>query len=95
MSTPSRSENAEVLIQELRKPATSSPAFDGDLAVKIGKRIAVRRTLCGLSEQQLGARLGVDPLEVEAHEIGQKRLGCGLLLEIAKHLKATPRFFFQ
>ena len=95
MTAPFRSESAEVLTQKLRNAVTSSPVFDRDLAAKVGKRIAVRRTLCGLSKQKLGARLGVDPMEVEAYEKGEKRLGCRLLLETAKHLKATPRFFFQ
>jgi hypothetical protein len=91
----SRSQNAGFFTQELQDTATSSPAFDRDLAVKIGKCIAVRRNFCGLSKQQLGARLGIDPVEVEAYEQGGKRMSCRLLLETAKQLKATPRFFFQ
>jgi transcriptional regulator with XRE-family HTH domain len=54
-----------------------------------------RRSFCGLSKRQLGARLGIDPVEVEAYEQGEKRMSCGLLLETAKQLKAKPRFFFQ
>jgi hypothetical protein len=90
-----RSINAGFFTQELQDAATSSPAFDRDLAVKIGKCIAVRRNFCGLSKQQLGARLGINPVEVEAYEQGEKRMSCSLLLETAKQLKATPRFFFQ
>jgi hypothetical protein len=95
MSAPFRSESAQILTQELPNAATSSPAFDRDLAVRIGNRIIIRRNLCGLSKQQLGARLGVDPLEVEAYEQGERRMSCRLLLETARQLKATPRFFFQ
>jgi ribosome-binding protein aMBF1 (putative translation factor) len=87
--------NAGFLTQELQDAATSSPVFDRDLAIKIGTRIAVRRNFCGLSQQQLGARLGIDPVEVAAYEQGGKRMSCRLLLETAKQLKATPRFFFQ
>jgi hypothetical protein len=91
----SRSINAGFFTQELQDAATSSLAFDRDLAVKIGKCIAVRRNFCGLSKQQLGARLGINPVEVEAYEQGEKRMSCRLLLETAKQLKAKPRFFFQ
>ena len=91
----SRSQNAGFFTQELQDSATLSPAFDRDLAVKIGKCIAVRRNFCGLSKQQLGVRLGIDPVEVEAYEEGERRMSCRLLLETAKQLKATPRFFFQ
>ena len=95
MSASSRSGNKQILTQELQDAARSSPAFDRDLAAKIGKCIAVRRSLCGLSKQQLGARLGIDSADVEAYEQGEKRMGCKVLLETAKQLKATPRFFFQ
>jgi ribosome-binding protein aMBF1 (putative translation factor) len=91
----SRFQNAGFFTQELQGAATSTLAFDRDLAVRIGKCIAVRRNFCGLSNQQLGARLGIDPVEVEAYEQGEKRMSCRLLLETAKQLKATPRFFFQ
>jgi ribosome-binding protein aMBF1 (putative translation factor) len=95
MSAPSRSETTEFLIQELQDAAKSSPVFDRDLAVKIGKCITARRNFCGLSKQQLGARLGINLTEVEAYEQGETRISCGLLLETAKQLKASPRFFFQ
>jgi transcriptional regulator with XRE-family HTH domain len=55
----------------------------------------MRRSLCGLSKQQLAARLGIDTADVSAYEQGEKRMSCALLLEAAKQLKATPRFFFQ
>jgi ribosome-binding protein aMBF1 (putative translation factor) len=95
MSASSRSETQEALTQELRNAATSSPAFDRDLAAKIGTRVAMRRSLCGLSKLQLGARLGIDTADVSACEQGEKRMSCKLLLETAKQLNATPRFFFQ
>jgi len=94
MSASFRSENLEILPQGLLDAAPSSPSFDRDLAAKIGNRIALRRSLCGLSKQQLGARLGIDATEVEAYEQGEKRLSCKLLLETARQLRATPRFFF-
>jgi ribosome-binding protein aMBF1 (putative translation factor) len=90
-----RSENREILTQELQDVPTSSPAFDRDLAAKIGKCIAVRRSLCGLSGQQLGTRLGIEAADVSAYEQGEKRMSCGLLLQTAKQLNAAPRFFFS
>jgi hypothetical protein len=95
MSASFRSKAQEALTQELRNAATSSPAFDRDLAAKIGTRVAMRRSLCRLSQLQLGARLGIDIADVSAYEHGEKRMSCKLLLETAKQLNATPRFFFQ
>jgi hypothetical protein len=93
--SPFGSETAAIVMQELQSGAKSAQAFDRDLAIRIGARVAVRRHFCGLTRHQLGARLGIDAIEVEAYELGEKRMGCRLLLETAKQLKATPRFFFQ
>jgi DNA-binding transcriptional regulator YiaG len=95
MSASTRSETQDTLPQELQIAATSSPTFDQDLAAKIGSRVAMRRSLCRLSQLQLAARLGIDTADVSAYEQGEKRMSCALLLETAKQLKATPRFFFQ
>jgi ribosome-binding protein aMBF1 (putative translation factor) len=95
MSASSRSKTQEALTQELRNAPTSSPTFDRDLAAKIGTRVEMRRTLCGLSKLQLGARLGIDTTDVLAYEQGEKRMSCKLLLETTKQLRASPRFFFQ
>jgi transcriptional regulator with XRE-family HTH domain len=95
MSASFRSKTQETLTQELRNAATSSPAFDRDLAAKIGTRVAMRRSLCRLSKLQLGARLGIDTADVSAYEQCEKPMSCKLLLETAKRLNARPRFFFQ
>jgi transcriptional regulator with XRE-family HTH domain len=95
MSDSFQSETQENLTQELWDVAPSSPAFDRDLAAKIGARVAMRLSLCGLSDIQLAARLGIDSADVSAYERGEKRMSCKLLLDAAKQLKATPRFFFQ
>jgi ribosome-binding protein aMBF1 (putative translation factor) len=95
MSVLSRSETEEILFAESADAARSSASSDLDLPAKIGKRIQARRILCGLSKQQLGARLGIRGADVNAYEQGAKRVSCELLLETAKQLKATPRFFFS
>jgi ribosome-binding protein aMBF1 (putative translation factor) len=95
MSASFRSKTEQALTQELRNDTALSPAFDRDLAVKIGTRVAMRRSLCGLSKPQLAARLGIDSADVDAYEQGEKRMSCKLLVEAARQLKAAPRFFFQ
>jgi ribosome-binding protein aMBF1 (putative translation factor) len=95
MSASSRSETQETFTRDLQNAAALSSAFDRGLAVKIGARVAMRRSLCGLSKLQLAARLGIDSADVSAYEQGERRMSCKLLLEAAKQLKATPRFFFQ
>ena len=93
MPTSPRSENQEILPQKLQDVARSSSVFDRDLATRVGDRIAVRRSLCGLSQHQLGARLGIDSAGMKAYEKGERRLNCKLLLETAKQLNVALRFF--
>jgi ribosome-binding protein aMBF1 (putative translation factor) len=94
MSIIFQSENGEVPTDGSQDVAWSSVSFDLDIAAKIGKRIQTRRILCRLSEQQLAVRLGLRTADVDAYEEGARRISCRLLLEIAKQLEATPRFFF-
>lgn len=93
--TASVCENKKDLTDDLRDSAGLSPAFDRDLAAKIGRCIAARRSLCGLSKQQLSVRLGIASADLDAYEQGAKRISSRLLLETAKQLRARPRFFFQ
>jgi ribosome-binding protein aMBF1 (putative translation factor) len=95
MLASSQSETQETSTEELGNATASSPAFDRVLAAQIGTRVAIRRNLCGLSELQLAARLGIASADVVAYEQGERRASCGLLLEAAKQLKVAPRFFFQ
>lgn len=95
MSARPRSESIGIRSHELEDTAEPLPAFDQAMATKIGRCIAVRRSLCGLSKQQLGTRLGIDSTDIDTYERGAKRISCKLLLETAKQLKARPRFFFQ
>jgi DNA-binding XRE family transcriptional regulator len=95
MSVLSQSETAEMVVDESRDTVHLSQVFDRDRAAKIGKQIQARRILCGLSEQQLGARVGIHGTDVNAYEQGTKRISCRLLLETARQLNAQPRIFFQ
>jgi DNA-binding transcriptional regulator YiaG len=83
MSASFRSKTEEALTQELRNGPTLSSAFHRESSVKIGTRVAIRRSLCGLSKPQLAARLGIDSADVDSYEQGEKRMSYKLLLEAA------------
>jgi hypothetical protein len=72
-----------------------SRPFDRAVAASVGRCITLRRTLCGLSQQQLGVRLGIDAAEVDAYEQGEQRITVRLLLDTARHLRAHPTLFFR
>lgn len=78
-----------------RLRSNRSQNFDRTVAVSVGRCIMLRRTLCGLSKQQLGARMGIGGADVDAYERGDKRISAKLLLEAAKQLRAHPTLFFR
>jgi DNA-binding transcriptional regulator YiaG len=81
---------------ETSRPDPNQPrAFDRSVAASVGRCIELRRTLCGLSKQQLATRLGIDAADVDAYEQGEKRISVKLLLQTAKQLRAHPTIFFQ
>jgi DNA-binding transcriptional regulator YiaG len=83
-------------IAENSRPASDRQyAFARNMVASVGRCIKLRRTLCGLSKQQFGARLGINGADVDAYERGDKRISAKLLLAAAKHLRVRPTFFFQ
>jgi ribosome-binding protein aMBF1 (putative translation factor) len=91
MPTP----NIQVFAEKSEAPSNQPRAFDTSVARGVGRCIKLRRTICGLSKEQLGEKLGIDATEVDAYEQGGKRISARLLLETAKQLRARPSLFFQ
>ena len=87
--------NRQILAEKSRALSNEPRAFDRNVAASVGRCIKLRRILCGLSKEQLAARLGINVEEVEAYEQGGKRISAKLLLETAEHLRARPALFFQ
>lgn len=61
----------------------------------VGERIRQRRTLLGLTQEQLAAALEISYQQVQKYETGSNRVSAGRLYEIAKHLDVEVGFFFD
>ncbi len=61
----------------------------------IGSRIRMRRILIGMSQEQLGQRLGITYQQVQKYEKGVNRVGSGRLHEIGGILGVPASFFFE
>jgi transcriptional regulator with XRE-family HTH domain len=57
---------------------------------EIGVRIRAMRIDQGLSQDELGQRLGVSFQQVQKYEKGTNRISAGRLIQIANLLKTTP-----
>jgi transcriptional regulator with XRE-family HTH domain len=61
----------------------------------IGNRVRMRREMLAMSQQKLGAALGVTRQHVQKCEMGTRRLSACQLHRIASVLKIPPAFFFE
>jgi transcriptional regulator with XRE-family HTH domain len=60
----------------------------------MGARIRLRRNEVGLSQEDLGKKLGVSFQQVQKYEKGTNRVGAARIEQIAKHLGVPVTFFF-
>ena len=61
----------------------------------VGSRVRMRRVLLGLSQEKLGAALGLTFQQVQKYEKGTNRIGASRLQEISNTLQVPPAFFFE
>ncbi len=61
----------------------------------VGNRIRVRRTLLGMSQEKLGAALGLSFQQVQKYEKGTNRVSASRLFEFAKILNVPVPYFFD
>ena len=70
-------------------PITNKNAIDKHF----GKRVRLRRTLLGLSQQQLGAELNVTFQQVQKYERGTNRISASRLWDISQILDVPIGYF--
>ena len=63
--------------------------------VMVGKRIRLRRVQLGLSQTELGQKLGVTFQQIQKYENGANRVSCSRLYETANALEVPIGFFFM
>ncbi|MGC2780477.1 MAG: helix-turn-helix transcriptional regulator [Bradyrhizobium sp.] len=62
---------------------------------EVGRRIRLYRTNAGLSQSELGRKIGVTFQQVQKYEQGANRVGAGRLTDIAAALKMPVSAFFE
>ncbi|GAA0580328.1 helix-turn-helix domain-containing protein [Caenispirillum bisanense] len=61
----------------------------------VGRRVRLRRTLLGLTQQELGEQIGVTFQQIQKYERGTNRISASRLWEISRVLKVPVSFFFE
>lgn len=65
------------------------------LEVHVGKRIAVRRVMLGLSTEALARRTGLPLMRVQAYEAGRRRVVAPDLVRLCDALTVGPAYFLD
>ena len=63
--------------------------------VHVGKRVRLRRTLLGMSQEQLGASLNITFQQVQKYERGANRISASRLWDISQILDIKIGYFFD
>ena len=63
--------------------------------VHVGKRVRLRRTLLGMSQEQLGASLNITFQQVQKYERGSNRISASRLWDISQILDVEISYFFD
>jgi len=63
--------------------------------IHVGRRLKLRRTMLGMTQEKLGDKLGVTFQQIQKYEKGTNRIGASRLQEIAEILETPVSFFFE
>jgi transcriptional regulator with XRE-family HTH domain len=72
-----------------------APEMPHPIDVMVGKRIRLRRVQLGLSQTELGHKLGVTFQQIQKYENGTNRVSCSRLYESSVALEVPISFFFM
>lgn len=75
-----------------RRPMVAKP---NPIDVHVGKRLRLRRTLLGMSQERLGEMLSLTFQQVQKYERGVNRIGSSRLYELGQILDVPVSFFFD
>ncbi len=61
----------------------------------VGQRLRMRRMLLGLTQEQVGDKIGLTFQQIQKYERGANRIGASRLYAISNALEVPVSFFFQ
>ena len=76
----------------MRKKSSHGP---NPVDIHVGKRMRMRRTLLGYSQDELGKALGLTFQQIQKYERGSCRIGASRLWDIGRVLKTPVSFFYE
>ena len=63
--------------------------------VHVGQRVRQRRWMVGMTQQQLGDRVGIKFQQIQKYEAGTNRISASRMWDIAAAMEVPVSFFFE
>ena len=63
--------------------------------IHVGKRVRLRRTLLGMSQEKLGKAINLTFQQVQKYERGTNRIGSSRLYQLSQVLETPVSYFFD
>ncbi len=79
----------------IRLPRQTRKARSNLIDAHVGQRVRLRRSLLGLSQEELGQQLGLSFQQVQKYERGANRVGASRLFDLANALDVPVGYFFD
>lgn len=74
---------------------TAAASGPNPVDVHVGKRLRLRRTLLGMSQEKLGEAIGLTFQQVQKYERGANRIGSSRLYDLSRALGVSVAYFFE
>lgn len=81
--------------KEINKPKKKTKGKPNDVDIHVGKRLRVRRSLLGLSQEKLADAIGLTFQQVQKYERGVNRISAGRLYQFSKILDVPVTYFYE
>ena len=81
------------MLNQEKSPSKKGKPHDVD--IHVGGRVRLRRSALGLSQDQLGAAIGLSFQQIQKYERGANRIGASRLYEMSKILQTPISYFFE
>src|SRR5437764_9818936 len=79
----------------VRRPGRPKSEKPHPIDVQVGSSVGLRRKMLGLSQDKLGAAIGLTFQQVQKYERGANRIGASRLHELSRALDVPVSFFFD
>lgn len=63
--------------------------------IHVGQRLRAARVLAGMSQERLGATVGLSFQQIQKYEKGHNRIGASRMQQLAQALNIPPSYFFD